>query len=142
MFGTHKKILKQITYFILCLQLIFALSGFIANVNPSECSHTKKAIKKVHSCCEMMTEETQIKCEFSKPITRYNFSNCECIHSSSNKNSDYTIQKNFELQKEDYFAMISYFPDNQKKLISFHFIQQINNEHSPPLYLLSSTLLI
>lgn len=141
----YKEITKKLAFFILCLQLIFTLSGFIANVNPSDCCHTKKEIKKVHSCCEEMTEmadETHSRCDFNEPFTNHNLSNCGCIHTNIDKNSDYTVHKSFELQKENLAVVIPFYVDQQTQLFNSNFKQRIEKEYSPPLFLLDSTLLI
>lgn len=138
----HKEITKKLAYLILCLQLIFTLSGFIANVNPSDCCHTKKVVKKVHSCCKEMNEESSKDCESTQLYQSHNLSNCGCIHTHLDKNSDYTIHKSFELEKENIVALISFYVDQQSDLFSAHFKQRIDKEHSPPLFLLDSILLI
>lgn len=138
----YKEITKKLAFFILCLQLIFTLSGFIANVNPSDCCHTKKVVEKVHPCCEEMTEKKSMDCESSQPFQGHSLSNCGCIHTNIDKNSDYTVHKSFELQKENLVAVISFYIDQQTDLFSAHFRQRIEKEYSPPLFLLDSILLI
>ena len=138
----HKEIAKKLVFFILCLQLIFTLSGFIANINPSDCCHTKKTVKKVHSCCEEMSEEKSMDCESSQPYQGHSLSNCGCIHTNIDKNSDYTVHNCFELQKENLVAVISFYADQQTQLFNSNFKQRIEKEYSPPLFLLDSTLLI
>ena len=138
----HKEITKKLAFFILSLQLIFTLSGFIANVNPSDCCHSKKEIKKVHSCCEEMTEDNSMDCESSQPYQGHSLSNCGCIHTNPDRNSDYTVNKSFELQNENLAIVIPFYIDQQTQLFNSNFKQRIEKEHSPPLFLLDSTLLI
>ncbi len=138
----YKEITKKLALLILCLQLIFTLSGFIANVNPSDCCHTKKVVKKVPSCCKEMNEEKSMDCESSQPYQNHQLSNCGCIHTHIDKNSDYTVQKNFELQKENLVSIIPFFVDQQTQLCYSDFSNKIEKEHSPPLYILDSTLRI
>ena len=138
----YKEITKKLIFFILGLQLIFTLSGFIANVNPYDCCHTKKALEKVHSCCEEMTEENSMDCESSQPYQGHSLSNCGCIHYNIDKNFNYTVHKSFELEKDNLVAVIPFYVDQQTKLFNSNFKQRIEKEHSPPLFLLDSTLLI
>lgn len=138
----HKILLKKFTALLLCFQLIFTLSGFIANVNPADCCHTKKVVKKVHSCCDEMKEEKAMDCESLQPYQGHSLSNCGCIHTHLDKNSDYTIHKSFELGKENYVALISFDVYQQQELFNVNFKQRLEKEHSPPLFLLDSTLLI
>ncbi|MCX6169987.1 MAG: hypothetical protein NTX65_11635 [Ignavibacteriales bacterium] len=141
MIRSRQKILKQITLLGLSVQLVFTLSGFISNVSPIDCCHTKEIEKKFDTCCQETTQESTSGCELEYSTSAHCISNCGCIHSKTN-NSDYTIQNNFELQKENISAVI-YFPsDYQNKSVSFHFRQRIEKVHSPPLFLLDSILLI
>lgn len=136
------KILKQIALLGISAQLVFALSGFISNVNPSDCCHTKKIKKEIHSCCQETMQESASNCELEHSTSSHCISSCGCVHSRNNDNSDYTIQNNFELQKENSSAVI-YLPLNyQNQSVSFHFKHRIEKEHSPPLFLLGSILLI
>ena len=138
----YKEITKKMVVLILCLQLIFTLSGFIPNVNPSDCCHTKKVTKKIHSCCDEMKDKKSMDCELSQPYQNHSLSNCGCIHKHLDKNSDYTVHKCFELEKENFVVLISFNVDLQTNLICANFKQRIEEEHSPPLFLLDSTLLI
>lgn len=140
--NTYKEIAKKFAFFILCVQLIFTLSGFISNVNPSDCCHSKKEIIKVNSCCEEMEKLDSMDCESSQPLLNHSLSNCGCIHTNIDKNSVYTVQKNFELQKENQIAVFSFYIYQQTKSFNSIFKQRIVKEHSPPLFLLDSTLLI
>ncbi|NJD22012.1 MAG: hypothetical protein FIA82_05005 [Melioribacter sp.] len=138
----YKEITKKIALLILCLQLIFTLSGFIANVNPADCCHTKKVVKKVHQCCKEMDEEKTMDCESSQPYQSHSLSNCGCIHTHLDKNSDYTVNKSFELGKENLVTLITFYTDEQTQLFNSNFRQKIEKEHSPPLFLLDSILRI
>ena len=139
---SRTKILKQIALLGVSAQLVFALSGFISNVNPSGCCHTKKIGKEIHSCCQETMQESASNCELEHSTTSNCISNCGCVHSRNTDNSDYTIQNNFELQKESSSAVIYSPSDYQNKSISFLFKHRIEKEHSPPLFLLGSILLI
>ena len=138
----NKDITKKLISSFLSLQLIFTLSGFIANVNPSDCCHTKKIVKKVHSCCKKMVEKESLNCKSSQPIQGHTLSNCGCINSNPERNLDYTVQNNFELQKENLITVIPFYVDQQTLSYISNFKQKIEKEHSPPLFLLDSTLLI
>ena len=139
----YKIVFKQIAFLVLCIQLVFTLSGFISNVNPSNCCHAKKVVKKIHSCCEEMSEETPVNC-VSQPsnTTDASLTNCGCIHSVKKDTLGYTIQNNFELQKVTYFAVIYVFTSLQNIDLSYHLKQRFEKEHSPPLFILDATLLI
>ena len=138
----YKEIMKKFAFFIISLQLIFTLSGFISNVNPSDCCHSKKVTEKIDACCDEMAEGNSMDCELPQPFQSHNLSNCGCIHTHIDKNSDYTVNKSFELQKEDLVAVIPFYTDQQIILFTPNFKQRIEKEHSPPLFLLDSTLLI
>ncbi len=138
----YKEITKKLALLILSIQLIFTLSGFIANVNPSDCCHTKKVVKKVHSCCNEMNEEKPMDCESPQPYQSHSLSNCGCIHTHLDKNSDYTVNKSFELEKENLVTLITFYVDQQTQLFNSNFKQKLEKEHSPPLFILGATLRI
>lgn len=139
----YKIILKQIAFLVLCIQLVFTLSGFVSNVNSSNCCHAKKVVKNNHSCCEEMSEGITVACESQSSNTANpSLSNCGCIHSVNKDSLDYTVQNNFELQKETYFPVIYIFTSLQNINLSYHLKQRFEKEHSPPLFILDATLLI
>ncbi|PKL81573.1 MAG: hypothetical protein CVV24_14535 [Ignavibacteriae bacterium HGW-Ignavibacteriae-3] len=95
-----------------------------------------------HSCCEMMNEVSPMSCESPAGIDENTFSKCDCIHTMSQDNRDYTIQKSFELQKANNFAILFPNIDLECNSLNFHLKQRYEKEHGPPIFLLVSTFLI
>jgi len=139
---SFKEILKKIAALILSIQLVFVLSGFVFNINPPNCCHSKKEVKKTHSCCEKKNDKTPRKCESSQPISGYNLGNCGCIHSNSDRNSDFTVQNSFELQKENIVALVYFNIDQPINNFDAHLKHRIEREHSPPIFMIDSAFRI
>jgi hypothetical protein len=135
-------IFKQISLLGLSAQLVITLSGFNSNINPSDCCHKIKIVKKAHSCCQESFKETSSDCMANQSFTGHTLSNCGCIHSISGSQTESTVQNSFELQKENSVALVYINIDNQNNTYLNYFKQRIEKEESPPFFLLDSILLI
>lgn len=144
MASEQKNIFKQLLLIILCVQLVFVLSGFVANVSPSDCCHLKKIVHKVHSCCEEMDKEnSSMQCLSAESVPlNSSLTNCGCIHTNPGKYSDYTTQDNFELPKTNIQATVFFVHELKSPFTKIQFNNKLEKDHSPPLFIIDSSLLI
>ncbi len=134
---------KATLIFILIIEVLFPFYSTFASLTVKNCCHTYKVTKK-HCCCEMAErQENTSSCELNLDMqSSHSLSKCDCIHKAIVSSNEVTPQKNFELSKE---IAVTYFVDNLSNLTTSFSAQKvvsIEEYHSPPIYLVTSTLII
>lgn len=134
---------KATIVFMLVVEILFPFYSAFAALTVKNCCH-KYSMTVKHCCCDMQEKEnsTQSCDSFFNMKGVHSLNNCGCIHKSLASSNEVTPQKNFELSKE---MSVNYFVDIFNPIshsFSLQNIFSLDKYHSPPIYLVTSSILI